>query len=130
VDFAMTKSGLGSTVAKIRAHVAEQRRVQGRRRAKTDAFDLEAIPSCCWPGVGRIRPFRGLLLPMAKLQRPTTCIGCGEPVRALVKQGVSSGVRRRTRHVEPVAEPALRCRFDGGPDLDSDALEPYPGDVA
>jgi hypothetical protein len=47
-----------------------------------------------------------------------------------MKQGVSSGVRRRTRHVEPVAEPALRCRFDGGPDLDTDALEPYPGDVA
>jgi hypothetical protein len=32
--------------------------------------------------------------------------------------------------VEPVAELALRCRFDGGPDLDTDALEPYPGDVA
>lgn len=45
-------------------------------------------------------------------------------------QGVSSGVRRRTRHVEPVVELALRCRYDGGPDLDSDALEPYPGDVA
>ena len=67
---------------------------------------------------------------MAKPQRPTTCIGCGEPVQALVKQGVSSGVRRRTRHVEPVAEPALRCRYDGGPDPDEAALEPYPGDVA
>jgi hypothetical protein len=39
-------------------------------------------------------------------------------------------VRRRTRHVEPVAELALRCRFDGGPDPDNEALEPYPGDVA
>jgi hypothetical protein len=67
---------------------------------------------------------------MAKPQRPTTCIGCGEPVQALMKQGVSSGVRRRTRHVEPVADPKLRCRFDGGPDLNADALEPYPGDVA
>jgi hypothetical protein len=65
---------------------------------------------------------------MAKPQRPTTCIGCGEPVQALVKQGVSSGLRRRTRHVEPVAELALRCRFDGGPDLAEEPLEPYPGD--
>jgi hypothetical protein len=46
-----------------------------------------------------------------------------------MKQGVSSGVSRRTRHVEPVAEAALRCRFDGGPDLDSDPLETYPGDL-
>jgi len=45
-------------------------------------------------------------------------------------QGVSSGVRRRTRHVEPVAEVALRCRYDGGPELDGQALEQYPGDVA
>ncbi len=67
---------------------------------------------------------------MAKLQRPTTCIGCGEPVQASMKQGVSSGVRRRTRHVEPVADLARRCRFDGGPELDAEALEPYPGDVA
>jgi hypothetical protein len=74
--------------------------------------------------------FRGLLLTMAKPQRPTTCVGCGEPVQAVVKQGVSSGMRRRTRHVEPVAEPALRCRFDGGPDPDTAALETYPGDVA
>jgi hypothetical protein len=67
---------------------------------------------------------------MAKPQRPTTCIGCGEPVQASMKQGVSSGVGRRPRHVEPVAELALRCRFDGGPDPDNEALEPYPGDVA
>jgi hypothetical protein len=75
-------------------------------------------------------PSRGLLVPRATPQRQTTCIGCGEPVQAVIKQGVSSGVRRRTRHVEPVAELALRCRFDGGPDLDDEALEPYPGDVA
>jgi hypothetical protein len=67
---------------------------------------------------------------MAKAQRPTTCIGCGEPVQASMTQGVSSGVHRRTRHVEPVAEVALRCRFDGGPDADGEALERYPGDVA
>lgn len=47
-----------------------------------------------------------------------------------MKQGVSSGMHRRTRHVEPVAEPALRCRYDGGPDPESAAPEPYPGDVA
>ena len=46
-----------------------------------------------------------------------------------MSQGVSSGVHRRTRHVEPVADPALRCRYDGGPDEDDDAAEPYPGDV-
>jgi hypothetical protein len=67
---------------------------------------------------------------MAKPQRPTTCVGCGEPVQAVMKQGVSSGVKRRTRHVEPVAEMALRCRYDGGPELDGEALELYPGDVA
>jgi hypothetical protein len=78
----------------------------------------------------RCRALCGLLLTMARPQRPTTCVGCGEPVQAVVKQGVSSGVRRRTRHVEPVAEPALRCRFDGGPDPAIAALETYPGDVA
>jgi hypothetical protein len=67
---------------------------------------------------------------MPKAERPTTCIGCGEPVQAVTVQGVSSGVRRRTRHVEPVAELHLRCRYDGGPDLDGVALELYPGDVA
>jgi hypothetical protein len=76
-----------------------------------------------------LHAFDGLLLPMAKPQRSTTCVGCGEPVQAVMKQGVSSGVSRRTRHVEPVAEAALRCRFDGGPDLDSDPLETYPGDL-
>jgi hypothetical protein len=66
---------------------------------------------------------------MAKLQRPTTCIGCGEPVQASMTQGVSSGVRRRTRHVEPVAELQWRCRYDGGPELDGEPVAPYPGDV-
>jgi len=41
------------------AHVTEQRRVQGRRRVKTDAIDLEATPSWCWPGTAsRSRPGR------------------------------------------------------------------------
>lgn len=66
---------------------------------------------------------------MAKAQRPTTCVGCGEPVQAVTKQGVSSGMHRRTRHVEPVAALALRCRFDGGPELNGEAAEPYPGDL-
>jgi hypothetical protein len=66
---------------------------------------------------------------MPKPQRPTTCVGCGEPVQASTRQGVSSGMHRRTRHVEPVAELALRCRYDGGPDESEDAAEPYPGDV-
>jgi hypothetical protein len=47
-----------------------------------------------------------------------------------MKQGVSSGVRRRTRHLEPIFDLALRCRYDGGPALDGEALEPYPGDLA
>lgn len=34
------------------AHVAEQRRVQGRRRVKTDAFDLEAITELVLAGRG------------------------------------------------------------------------------
>lgn len=34
------------------AHVAEQRRVQGRRRVKTDAFDLEAITELVLSGRG------------------------------------------------------------------------------
>ena len=46
-----------------------------------------------------------------------------------MRQGVSSGVHRRTRHVEPIGDPALRCRYDGGPDLDAEPDEPYPGDV-
>jgi hypothetical protein len=48
---------------------------------------------------------------------------------ASTKQGVSSGVHRRTRHVDPVAEEALRCRYDGGPEADGLALLPYPGDL-
>ncbi len=35
------------------AHVAEQRRVQGRRRVKTDAIDLEAITELVLAGQGR-----------------------------------------------------------------------------
>ena len=66
---------------------------------------------------------------MPKPQRPTTCIGCGEPVQASMKQGVSSGVHRRTRHVEPVADLGLRCRYDGGPDPADEPAHPYPGDV-
>lgn len=93
VDFAMTRTGLGSTVARIvelvppasvvkvgieaaghyhqplmspgswpaawelvelnPAHVTEQRRVQGRRRVKTDAIDLEAITELVLAGHGR-----------------------------------------------------------------------------
>ena len=34
------------------AHVAEQRRVQGRRRVKTDAFDLDAITEMLLAGHG------------------------------------------------------------------------------
>lgn len=92
VDFAMTRSGLESAVARIQAlvpadvgvkvgveaaghyhqplltpsswpsgwevvelnpaHVTEQRRVQGRRRVKTDAIDLEAITELVLAGQG------------------------------------------------------------------------------
>jgi hypothetical protein len=67
---------------------------------------------------------------VAKALRPTTCIGCGEPVQTSTRQGVSSGVHRVTRHLDEVADAALRCRYDAGPDADGEALEPYPGDVA
>jgi len=36
------------------AHVAEQRRVQGRRRVKTDAIDLEAITELVLAGRGDV----------------------------------------------------------------------------
>ncbi len=92
IDFAMTRNGLESTVARIQdlvpsdvdvkvgieaaghyhqplmkpsswppgwelvelnpAHVTEQRRVQGRRRVKTDAIDLEAITELVLVGRG------------------------------------------------------------------------------
>lgn len=40
------------------AHVAEQRRVQGRRRVKTDALDLEAITELVLAGRGMPGPGR------------------------------------------------------------------------
>ncbi len=66
---------------------------------------------------------------MPKPERPTTCVGCGEPVVAVTSRGVSSGVHRRTRHVDAIAEVALRCRYDPGQDALAEALEPYPGDL-
>ena len=36
------------------AHVAEQRRVRGRRRVKTDAIDLEAITDLLLAGRGQV----------------------------------------------------------------------------
>jgi transposase len=36
------------------AHIAEQRRVQGRRRVKTDAIDLEAITELVLAGRGQV----------------------------------------------------------------------------
>jgi transposase len=102
VDFAMTRSGLNSTVTRIRAlvpaavkvkvgieaaghyhqplmkpsswppgwellelnpaHVTEQRRVQGRRRVKTDAIDLEAITELVLAGRGSSVTDRALVL--------------------------------------------------------------------
>jgi len=89
-------------------------------------LDVGVQRAASW--IGHCHPW--LAYAMAKPQRPTTCIGCGEPVQASMKQGVSSGVHRRTRHLEPVADVALRCRYDAGPDDHDEALEPYPGDVA
>ena len=43
------------------AHVAEQRRVQGRRRVKTDAIDLEAITELVLAGRGRVIAGREVL---------------------------------------------------------------------
>jgi transposase len=93
VEFAMTRSGLGSTVHRVSAvvpasaqvkvgieaaghyhlpvldygwplgwevlelnpaHVAEQRRVAGRRRVKTDVIDLEAVTELVLAGRGRL----------------------------------------------------------------------------
>lgn len=102
VDFAMTRPGLGATLALIQkvvpptavvrvgieaaghyhqplmvpsswpagwelrelnpAHVTEQRRVQGRRRVKTDAIDLEAITELVLTGAGSVVTDRGLVI--------------------------------------------------------------------
>ena len=43
------------------AHVAEQRRVQGRRRVKTDAIDLEAVTELVLAGRGAPVPGRFLV---------------------------------------------------------------------
>lgn len=43
------------------AHVAEQRRVQGRRRVKTDAIDLEAITELVLAGQGSVVTDRALV---------------------------------------------------------------------
>jgi transposase len=44
------------------AHVAEQRRVQGRRRVKTDAIDLEAITELALAGRGQVITDREILI--------------------------------------------------------------------
>nr|WP_193610875.1 transposase [Nocardioides lijunqiniae] len=102
VDFAMTRTGLRSTLSRIEkvvpaaakvkvgveaaghyhqplitptawppgwelrelnpAHVTEQRRVQGRRRVKTDAIDLEAITELVLAGHGVVVNERAALL--------------------------------------------------------------------
>lgn len=44
------------------AHVTERRRVQGRRRVKTDAIDLEAITELVLAGQGRVVTERALVI--------------------------------------------------------------------
>lgn len=44
------------------AHVTEQRRVQGRRRVKTDAIDLEAITELVLAGAGSVVTDRALVI--------------------------------------------------------------------
>lgn len=44
------------------AHVTEQRRVQGRRRVKTDAIDLEAITELMLAGAGQVVTDRDLVI--------------------------------------------------------------------
>jgi transposase len=44
------------------AHVTEQRRVQGRRRVKTDAIDLEAITELVLVGAGSVVTTRALVI--------------------------------------------------------------------
>ena len=43
-------------------HVAEQHRVQGRRRVKTDAIDLEAITELALAGRGQVITDREILI--------------------------------------------------------------------
>ncbi|PCC25618.1 hypothetical protein CIK75_08150 [Glutamicibacter sp. BW78] len=44
------------------AHVAEQRRIQGRRRVKTDAIDLEAITELVLAGRGQPMTERSVVI--------------------------------------------------------------------
>jgi len=66
------------------AHVAEQRRVMGRRRVKTDALDLEAITELLLTG-------RGLVV-----TEPPTSMGSSPPGRLTGIAGWRPGPRRRT----------------------------------
>jgi transposase len=70
------------------AHVTEQRRVQGRRRVKTDAIDLEAITELVLTGQGN----------------PVTD-------RAVVLGGLAAWMRHRSRRVE--ARTALKNQLLG-----------------
>ena len=54
------------------AHVTEQRRVQGRRRVKTDALDLEAITELVLAGQGSPVTNRTVVLgELAGFEAPT-----------------------------------------------------------
>ena len=70
----------------------------------------------------------GIPMSVPALSIDKVCLSGLEAI-ALADLFVSSGVHRRTRHVEPVAELQWRCRYDGGPELDGEPVEPYPGDV-
>ena len=58
LEFSMTAGGVAQVIIKsqavLPAHVAEQRRVMGRRRVKTDALDLEAITELLLAGRGLV----------------------------------------------------------------------------
>jgi hypothetical protein len=58
------------------------------------------------------------------------CPACGQPVRRPMRQEglrvpVQSG---KTVHVNPERDPNKRCKYDRGPGLSSQPVEPFPGD--
>jgi hypothetical protein len=88
------------------AHVAEQRKVQGRRRLKTDAFDLDAMTEMLLAGHGLPVTVRALVIGQlvawtAHRSRRVTPHGHEEPAARSAGPGVSrpdAGVARRAGH--------------------------------
>jgi hypothetical protein len=92
------------------AHVAEQRRVAGRRRVKTDAIDLEAITELVLAGRGRVITDREV------------CIGelvAWASHRSRIASGFTAGclaprppIPRARRREDPRPRPRHRTRYE------------------